>query len=237
VLHFDCLDSTNSYAARLAGDPGNEGLVILADAQTAGRGQHGRQWQCPPGEGILLSALLFPPTELRRPVLLAAWAAVAVCNVIVRATQREPRIKWPNDVFLEGRKVCGILIEQGRGTVAGIGLNVNQSAAVFAAAGLPEAGSLASVTRRVFDVAALARELMHELDATYAQLCDRDLAAVESVWQRRLGLLGQAVVIECRDTSHRGRLNAVSLERVELQTTDGTLRELQPECVRHISAL
>ena len=120
VFVFDALDSTNNYAASLAHEPTNDGIVVLAQEQTSGRGQHGRSWHCPPGEGVMLSVLLFPPLELRRPVLLAAWAAVAVCATVQRVTRLEPRIKWPNDVFLQDRKVCGILIEQSKGTVAAL---------------------------------------------------------------------------------------------------------------------
>src|SRR5205823_1445834 len=78
ILVFDELDSTNSLAAQLAHEPDNAGLVILADRQTAGRGQHGRTWQCPPRSGVLMSVLLFPPPGLRRPAVLTAWAAVCV---------------------------------------------------------------------------------------------------------------------------------------------------------------
>src|SRR5882672_4818005 len=95
-----------------------------------------------------MSLLLFPPPDLRRPAILTAWAAVSVCETIRRATDLDATIKWPNDVLIQGRKVCGILIEQGRGTVVGIGLNVHQTAESFAAAGLTEAGSLAVFSSR-----------------------------------------------------------------------------------------
>src|SRR5438128_2180119 len=119
VVIYDRVDSTNALAAKLAEDPANEGLIILAKEQTAGRGQHGRSWDCKAGSGVLLSALLFPPPSLRRPVILAAWAANSVCETILQSTGLEARIKWPNDVLLEGKKVAGILIEQGKGTVVG----------------------------------------------------------------------------------------------------------------------
>src|SRR5262249_24480271 len=143
VVVYDRVDSTNTLAAALADDPGNDGIVLLADEQTAGRGQHGRSWHCPAGTGALRSALLLPPPQLRRPALLAAWAAVSVCETVRWCTGLQAKIKWPNDVLLRGRKVCSILIEQARATVVGIGLNVSQSAESLAAAGLPEAGSLA----------------------------------------------------------------------------------------------
>jgi len=115
VLLYHKVDSTNTRAAALAGEPANDGLVLLADEQTAGRGQHGRIWTCAPGAGVLMSVLLFPPPQLRRPVILAAWAATSVCETIRHVTGLQARIKWPNDVLVRGRKVCGILIEQRTG--------------------------------------------------------------------------------------------------------------------------
>src|SRR6516165_10834563 len=137
ILEFDTVVSTNTVALELANDPANHGVVILAREQTAGRGQYGRSWLAPAGSSLLLSILLFPPPALRRPPLLTAWAAVSVCDLCHQLTGLPARIKWPNDVLIEGRKVCGILIEQ-RSTgvdsfasVVGIGLNVTQNAGDF----------------------------------------------------------------------------------------------------------
>src|SRR5207248_4183315 len=109
VLVYDRVASTNSLALELAGDPTSDGLVLVAREQTAGRGQHGRTWLSPAGSSVLLSAVLFPPPSLRRPAILTAWAAVSVCETIRETTGLQPTIKWPNDVFLEGKKTCGIL--------------------------------------------------------------------------------------------------------------------------------
>jgi BirA family biotin operon repressor/biotin-[acetyl-CoA-carboxylase] ligase len=234
VLVFDRLDSTNSYAAALATDTGNDGLVVLADAQTAGRGQYGRSWLCRPGLGVLMSVLLFPPPQLRRPAVLTAWAAVSVCELVREAAGLEARIKWPNDVLVGGRKVCGILIEQARGTVVGIGLNVNQSAEAFAKEGLTEAGSLASCAGRAFDVAEVARRLIRQLDAEYALLYDGDRASLEARWKTWLGLLGKEVVAEGPGGVWHGRLRDLTFDAVELEAPGGVLR-LTPETVRHLS--
>src|ERR1019366_3193428 len=130
-----CLDSTNSLALSLAHDPTQNGLVVIAHAQSAGRGQYGRSWHAPPGSSVLLSVLLFSPPTLRRPSLLTAWAAVSVCEAILKLADLDAQIKWPNDVLVQGKKVCGILIEQRTithadfplATVVGIGLNVSQT--------------------------------------------------------------------------------------------------------------
>src|SRR5262245_12166642 len=112
VLRLDRVGSTNTEALRYADDLENEGLVIVAEEQTAGRGQPGRVWHAPHGSSILFSILLFPPLNVRRSVVLTAMASVAVCEAIFHHIQRQATIKWPNDVLLAGKKVCGILIEQ-----------------------------------------------------------------------------------------------------------------------------
>ena len=151
VLVYDTLDSTNTLALALAEDPANDGMAILAREQTAGRGQHGRTWQAPPGRSVLLTVLVFPPPAACRPVLLTAWAAVAVCETVQRITGRTPRIKWPNDVLVSERKLCGILIEQRAtstgqaATAVGIGLNVSQPGEWFDQVGLKEATDRKSV--------------------------------------------------------------------------------------------
>src|SRR5262249_27619283 len=159
----------------------------------------------PPGRSVLLSALLFPPLQLRRPAVLTAWAAVSVCEAVRRAIGVQAKIKWPNDVLIRGRKVCGILAEQGRGTVVGIGLNVNQAAADFEAAGLPQATSLALAEGRPLDCREVARVLIGQLDEEYGRLLQGDLATLEACWKWRVGLLGKQVVAECHDGPVRGR--------------------------------
>jgi BirA family biotin operon repressor/biotin-[acetyl-CoA-carboxylase] ligase len=235
VFVYDCVDSTSTRAALLADDVANDGTVILADTQTAGRGQHGRSWLCRPGAGVLLSLLLFPPPALRRPAVLTAWAAVSVCELIGEAAGLQAHIKWPNDVLIEGRKVCGILIEQGRATVVGIGLNVNQSAESLAEAGLPAAGSLAALAGRPFNVQDVARRLILSLDAEYALLRGGDLASLEARWQGRLDLLGKRVAVASTGSTHVGQLLSVTLEAVDLRLDLGDTLRLAPEIVRHMT--
>jgi BirA family biotin operon repressor/biotin-[acetyl-CoA-carboxylase] ligase len=244
VLVFDRLDSTNTFAASLANDPANNGVVVLASEQTAGRGQHGRSWQAPAGSSVLLSVLLSPPPELRRPALLTAWAAVSVCETILQTANLQAKIKWPNDVLLRGRKVCGILTETrcspdtGQlAVVAGIGLNVNQTAEMFEAAGLEQATSLAIDAGRMFASPEVARYLIRELDEEFSRLLQGDRATLESCWKWRVGLLGKPVVAECHDGERRGRLRDMTWDGVVLEQQNGTLLCLQPETVRHLTGV
>jgi BirA family biotin operon repressor/biotin-[acetyl-CoA-carboxylase] ligase len=236
VLVFDRLGSTNTVAAGLTGP---DGIVVLADEQTAGRGQHGRTWLAAPRSSALLSLRLMPPEPLRRPALLTAWSAVAVCAIVRELVGVQARIKWPNDVLLRGRKVCGILIEQGHGpeagaTVVGIGLNVQQSEADFLAAGLPQATSLATFSPAPLDTYEVARRLVRQLDADYDLLCQGDLNTLEALWKWHLGLLGRFVVAECADGAQRGRLLEVGFAGLELDRPGRGALVMQPEAVLHL---
>src|SRR5262249_50661209 len=127
VWRFARLDSTNRVAAAAPAD-----VAGLADEQTARRGPHGRARQWPPGVGglarrgggVVRRGRLAPPPDRARPAVLAAWAAVAVAEVVRRQTGLQAKVKWPNDVLLRGRKVCGVLVESAGGrVVVGVGLN------------------------------------------------------------------------------------------------------------------
>ena len=239
---YDSLDSTNSLALERSREAASAGLALLAHEQRAGRGQFGRTWQAPPGSSVLLSVVLFPPDPVRRPALLTAWAAVSVCELIARLTDVQPRIKWPNDVLLQGKKVCGILIEQRaagavaetRATVAGIGLNVRQDADFFDRAQLPLAGSLLSVTGRSFDSEEVTRRLLAELDLHFDPLVRGDTASLEAMWCDRLGLLGRDVVVELAGSQVEGKLREIAFAGLVLETVGGDVLHLQPEAVKHV---
>jgi BirA family biotin operon repressor/biotin-[acetyl-CoA-carboxylase] ligase len=137
ITVFEETGSTNDLAARAGDDGLQEGLVLFAETQRAGRGRLGRSWQSPPWQGLWFSVLLRPAAPVARWPELTFCAALAVAEAAETATGRAAAIKWPNDVLVLGRKICGILLEchQGRPAgyvVIGIGLNVRQGAQDFA---------------------------------------------------------------------------------------------------------
>jgi BirA family biotin operon repressor/biotin-[acetyl-CoA-carboxylase] ligase len=160
-----------------------------------------------------------------------------VCETIEDLTGRSAHIKWPNDILLEGRKVCGILVEQSRATVAGIGLNVNQPLEVFIDSGLTEAGSLFLITGRHLECHEVARCLIRRLDEEYDRLCSGDLATLEASWKKRLDLLGKEVMAQCPDCAYQGRLSGLSWDMVQLDKSDGQNVRLKPESIRHLLPL
>lgn len=125
--HYRLTDSTNERARELAAAGAPGGTVVTADAQTAGRGRRGRAWAAAPGEALLYSAVLRPLGDGHR--LLALAVPVAVCEAIESLAPVECAIKWPNDVWIEERKVAGVLIEVRVPDWAVIGIGVNVAAA------------------------------------------------------------------------------------------------------------
>ncbi len=141
---FSSVDSTNTRLKALAADGAPEGTVVLAEAQSAGRGTRGRCFYSPAGQGLYLSVLLRPRVELEQLLTLTGWAAVALGEGIQAACGARADIKWLNDLYLNGRKLCGILTElsllgesgEPDYVVLGAGVNLTQSRADFAAQGL-----------------------------------------------------------------------------------------------------
>jgi BirA family transcriptional regulator, biotin operon repressor / biotin---[acetyl-CoA-carboxylase] ligase len=126
LVHLDLTGSTNDLARGLAEGGAPSGTVVLAEEQTAGRGRQGRAWVAPPGRALTLSVIVRAGDEALG--LLPLTTAVAVCEACEEVAPVRCGVKWPNDVWIEGRKVAGILIEarpQDRWAVVGIGLNVD----------------------------------------------------------------------------------------------------------------
>lgn len=233
VLVFDELTSTNTVAAELA-TAGDTCFAVVAEHQTAGRGQYGRCWYAPPGSSLLVSVVFHPPPELSRPVYVTVATILAAARTWDDLTGLNARVKWPNDLLVGGRKVCGVLIERAAATVVGVGLNLNQTAADFAAAGLHAAASVAMLTGRTMTVREAADRFLSHFSHEWNRLTGDDRAGVEVDWLDRLGLLDRPVRAECQDGRVVvGRLRELGFEAVALDTLDGPAL-LPPEAVRHL---
>ncbi len=194
VNYFARVESTNDIAAQLADAGEAEGIVIIADEQTRGRGRMQRAWHAPKASSILLSIVLRPPTECAAQIGMAI--ALGICDGICAQTNLAPQIKWHNDILVNGKKCAGILLEAKtvgekiEYVVAGLGLNVNFAAA--SVKGIPrDATTLADERDAAVPRAPLAREILRALDAYYARLVAG--ADLHREWRARLATLGQRV--------------------------------------------
>jgi BirA family transcriptional regulator, biotin operon repressor / biotin---[acetyl-CoA-carboxylase] ligase len=234
VLVYNAVSSTNDLAVDAA-----PGTVIVADHQTAGRGQYGRVWSESPGTSLLMSVVLDPPEAFRRAVVLTAWAAVAVAQTMQQFSGKTAVVKWPNDLLVGGKKVCGILIEQRTTTVVGIGLNLNQTVEDFARAGLTTASSIGVLVGTWVDPDRTLAVLLRHLDESYDRMCHGNLLVLEQQWKAHLGLLGRQVCAERTDgVQVFGRLRDLSFDGIELELDrPEAVCTLKPENIRHLSGV
>ena len=176
IRHYFRIGSTNAAAmdAAAAGDP--EGSVFFAEQQTAGRGRGGNSWESAPSDGIYCSVILRPQLSPADALLLSLIAGIAVVEAVERTTGLHPDLRWPNDVLIEERKLCGILTEMNaeatrvRYVAVGIGINVNQPS--FSAELEPVATSLRLGGGREWSRVQVAAALLKSLDAWYRKLTD-----------------------------------------------------------------
>jgi BirA family biotin operon repressor/biotin-[acetyl-CoA-carboxylase] ligase len=174
TLHvFPQLPSTNDEAKALALQGAPEGTVVVAEAQSQGRGRQGRSFVSPPGVGIYMSLLLRPTIPPSRLPQLTLMVGVAVAEALVEVTSLEVRLKWPNDVEVHGKKVAGILTEgvmrpdRQTAVIVGIGINVNAALAQFPEDLQARVTSLALAAGQRFDRSPLIASLLGHLETYY----------------------------------------------------------------------
>ncbi len=212
TLFFTETGSTNDVALAAAARGAGDGLLVVAETQTVGRGRLGRTWWAPAGSSLLMSLLLRPPISLTLAAQLTMCLGLGAAEGIEDATGIRPGLKWPNDLVYEGRKLGGMLSEL-RSTgdrieyaVLGLGINVNvrcpgdeqlqdQAAvsAVFPQELASGAVSLSSLTGRRVDRVDLLTAILPRCEGWYARVCEG--ASVHEVWAEHLDTLGRKVQV------------------------------------------
>jgi len=210
LLHFSSLPSTNEYVKALAtvGEP--EGLIVLADEQTAGIGRLDRSWHSPPG-GLYFSLLVRPMTfAANETPLITLTTGIAVAKVFQSALGLEAALKWPNDVLLNNLKVAGILVESAfigndiDYSVIGIGINANMALADFPQTLQGKVTTLQMKLHRRVDLARLFGYLIGQLEFWYLRLRDKGFKAIEPHYRRLCTTLGSQVSINLGDSQISG---------------------------------
>lgn len=175
VVALESVASTNDVAAQMAAKH-SEGLVVFAEQQTAGRGQYGRRWESAVGKGLWMSVLLRPRIAIGDSARLTAMLAEAIAAAILETLGITAAIKPPNDVYIGGRKVAGVLVEMraepggGYCAIAGMGVNVNHTPEDFPIELRASAGSLATASGHRVDRTAFAAALLQQLEMRYGRL-------------------------------------------------------------------
>ena len=214
IYRYAEIGSTNDEAKRLAALGEAEGILVVADTQTAGRGRSGRQWLTPPGSALAMTLILRPTVPVVHVAQIALLGGLAVLEGIQHSTGLRPQLKWPNDVLIGGKKVCGVLAEavftgdKLESVVLGMGINVNAGPPPDLTLNYP-ATCLAAEVGHPLDRELVMQAILAAFDLRYPQLGAPTLAAA---WGEHLAMRGQKVQVGGGAESLAGTLEGITGE-------------------------
>lgn len=233
MKHYESIESTNITAKQWAKDGAVEGSLVVADTQTLGKGRLGRAWDSPVGVGLWLSIVLRPNFRVDKVAQLTLIAGVAMSEAIEAVTGLDTKIKWPNDIIINKKKVCGILCEMQvkenkiQYVIAGIGVNVNN---LDFPENLPHATSLYIEGGQAYDKKDIRVDFCNRFEDYYKKYQETfDLEfLLEEYKNRCINLNNKANIID-NQTSYEADIQDITAEgHLVVQTADG--------CIKHISS-
>lgn len=232
IVVYDEVDSTNTAAKKMTSENVPHGTAVIADRQTEGRGRMGRSFESPSGTGVYMSILLYPQYGVECAPLITSAAACAVADAVDEVCGSSVNIKWVNDIFLNDRKICGILTEASLGlemktldhAVIGIGLNVRSVKDVFGA----ELGSVATSIEDELDIKAdrniLCGMILNKLEYYLNQVENR---AFLDEYRRREMLTGNTITAKVGDATIKGVAMGIDDNaNLIIKLPDGKLKKL-----------
>lgn len=198
---FEEIDSTNIYAKKLASTGKPEGTVVVAEEQTLGKGRLGRKWESPRGKGIWLSFILRPPILPAQAPKITFVVAVGMVRALKKALNIEAKIKWPNDILINKKKVCGILteisaeIERINYIVVGIGVNAQQNIEDFPPEFRDKATSLKIASSQKVSRVKILQCILEEMEYTYNFYLNKGFAGIINLWREYSITLGEEIKV------------------------------------------
>lgn len=237
IQYFKEIESTNVIAREIAGSV-EEGTVVIAESQTGGRGRMGRKWISPEG-GIWLSIILKPRIQPLHAPRITLLAGVSVAKTI-RSYGLPAKIKWPNDVLINGKKVCGILTEIGAEVdqidyiVVGIGIDANVDTEAFPEEFRESSTSLKKELGHEINRAEFLQELLHEFEALYLTF-QKDFSPILEEWRNMSATIGEWVKITTQTRIIYGAAIGVDNEgALILETEEGRLEKIVAGNCEHL---
>ncbi|MFZ7134077.1 MAG: biotin--[acetyl-CoA-carboxylase] ligase [Eubacteriales bacterium] len=233
IYYFDELDSTNSYAKNLPDNFIKEGIVVLTEYQSKGRGRFNRHWVSPKYKGLYFSFILKPNISFDNIGHLTILFALAVCKTLEDHTKKTFEIKWPNDILYQGKKVCGILTEVNgeidaiRHVIVGVGINVNSDIGDFDEDIRHKATSLKIITESKVDRILLLSEIINNADEYYASYSeDVDFMTILSEYKSKLSILNKEIHISIGSNLIKGTaIDIAHNGALKIKLRDGNMRE------------
>lgn len=202
VYAYALLDSTNVRAAELAVQGAVEGTLVITERQSAGRGRMERVWESPAGGGLWFSLILHPAVQPAHGAQLTLVAAVAIATALRETTGIACTIKWPNDLLVAGKKLCGILSEMILDedgiayAIIGIGINVNLVKSDFSAEVAQAATSVYLETGRAWDKDVILREILTAFEIWYGIWLEDGFARIRVEWLKYSCSIGKSVTVK-----------------------------------------
>jgi len=211
IMYREEVASSQDEAGEAARGGAEEGFVFITERQTRGRGRKGRLWASPPREGVYFSTILRPNLRPSQVIQIPLIAGVAVCKAIRRVTPLEPRLKWPNDITVGGKKVAGILAEMSSDIdrvdhiVVGIGVNVNTRCSLLPEPTRDIATSLAEKCGEYVSRVGLVRCLLTEFDGLYSTFLTSGFNALREEWKALDSTIGSWVKVSDVNEEMQGK--------------------------------
>ena len=230
IYTFDTIDSTNNCARALAGCWAEEGTVIIAEEQTAGRGRLGRPWLANPNENLTFSIILRPALLPDQLNIIPLYVAVAVTQAVERVSGLKVECKWPNDLLIKGRKFGGILIEGSvkqnavEYVVVGIGINVNQER--FAGDLAKTATSLRLQKGAQIDRKRLFGEILNSMESHYATASNSHFQSILPLWRSYTSMIDKKISVMEHGAMVSGVVRGFTPEGGLVMETEGKERTL-----------
>lgn len=197
IHYFSCLPSTNNYAKTLIKKNIPEGTIIVSDIQTEGRGRKNRTWNSDSG-GLWFSIILYPELPPQHGMIVTMAASIAIAETIKEITDIHPTIKWPNDVLINGKKICGILTELDAEIdaihylIVGIGLNVNNT---LTESIKQKATTLQKECNQLVSRVHLLRRILEKFDILYQKISQKEYEYMKTNWLNNTDIIGKKLRI------------------------------------------
>ena len=210
IYYFNTIDTTQNFAMKIASKKNEDGSVVISKKQTGGRGRMKRKWRSPVG-GIWMSVIIHPEFDVTYTTLVPIATSLALCIAIEKTLKINTKLKWPNDVILNGKKVAGVLIDasiisnQIESMVLGIGINfkINPDELESSIKTTPNFYGVATLVKKNENMSPLIKQFLYELEKVLALINSSQIKKIRNEWTKRSSTIGRNVSI----ITNEGRIN------------------------------
>lgn len=232
IIYKETIDSTNTYAFKLALTGKPEGTCIVAESQKSGKGRLNRTWFSPAYQNIYLSVILRPPVHPSKVYPITFLSSLAVYDTVKDLTGLPPTLKWPNDVLINGKKVCGTLLEISTEAdmvsfvIIGIGFNINMDAQHTDESIKDKATSLYMETGKTYNRAYVCAVLLSMLERYYSVFLEKGEREICNIWESKALIKGKYIEINQMTEVFRGISEGIDIDGAMLLNINGEVKKI-----------